>query len=115
SDENKTKVEVDLCFGNRYTVVGNYIAVTVGMGPPKGFPAGTFDSTAITAGASIGAFAAPSNSPAIRTAYVDQLPVSGQTEFIPIPLKAVQLLPVQSFLNVGETARIRFFSYGGNV
>lgn len=109
SDGNRTKVKFDLAFGKRLTVVGNYIAVTVGMDPPRP----TFACPTLTAGASIGAFAAPSPAPLVLTAYVDGIAAGTSSKFIPIPLKAVELLPLQSNMILGDTATISFFNYGG--
>jgi hypothetical protein len=110
SDGNRTKVTFDVALGKRLTVVGNYIAVTVGMDPPfVGHP-----TTQITAGASIGAFAAPSQGPLVRTAYLDDFD-PGVSNPIPIPLKAVALLPMQTSLILGGTATILFFNYGGSL
>lgn len=109
SDGNRTTVRADLALGNRFTVVGNYIAVTIGMAPPM---AGSV-STRITAGASIGAFAAPSQAPIFFTEYIDTLVIGATTPIIPIPLKAVQLAPLQTNLPLGDSVRLRFFDYGG--
>jgi len=107
SDGNRTKVRCDIGLGNRATVVGNYIAVTVGMDPP---PTGGFSTSAVvTCGASIGAFAAPSSAPVLRTVFIDELLVGGLA-FSQIPLKAVQLLPIQSNLPLGDTLIISFRS-----
>jgi hypothetical protein len=116
SDGNRTKIKFDLSFGTRLTVVGNYIAVTVGANPPMffGTPAQCL-TTPITVGASIGTFAAPSQSPLIYTAYVDALAPGAASALIPIPLKATQLLPIQSNLALTETYAIVFFDYGGNI
>lgn len=111
SDGNRTKVKCDLALGKRLTVVGNYVAVTVGVGPPGfGKP-----SPQITAGASIGTFAAPSQGPVVLTEYIDSLSINTDSDFIPIPLRAVALLPLQSGLLLGETADITFVDLGGAV
>jgi hypothetical protein len=114
SDGNRTKVKFDLSFGNRCTVVGNYIAVTIGMDPPMVNSV----STEITGGASIGTFAAPSQAPLIATAYEDFVhegpPVTNR-RLVPIPLKAVQLLPIQSNGALGSTALLEFLDYGGSL
>lgn len=115
SDGNKTSVKFDIGRGVRFTVVGNYVAVNVVAGPPS--KTGTvYDPTApITVGASLGAFAAPSQAPLIMTEYLDNLDQGAGNEsgFILIPMKAVQLLPVQSNLAAGETATLEFYGYGG--
>jgi hypothetical protein len=109
SDGNKTKVVADLALGKRATVPGNYVAVNVGMDPPGfGKPCPVID-----VGASIGAFAATSPAPLVRTVYADSVPTPGSSVAFPIPLKAVALLPVQSTLVVGESFRINFLDFGG--
>lgn len=108
SDGNRTKVRFDLGYGRRVSVVGNYIAVTVGV---DGI------SQVLTAGASIGAFAGTSSgAPLICSQFIDQLP--GQTRAIrQIPFKAVQLLPVMTNFVPGTTpqALIEFLDYEGAV
>jgi hypothetical protein len=111
SDGNRTKVKLDIGLGKRLTVVGNYVAVTVGVGRP-GF---NKPSPQFTAGASIGTFAAPSLGPVILTEYIDSLAINTDSVFIPVPLKAVALLPLQSGLQLGETADITFVDHGGAV
>lgn len=110
SDGNRQKIPFDLAEGVRFTVVGNYIALSVGMAPPA---AGS-TSPVITAGGSIGAFAAPSLAPVIYTTYIDHLAAAGATDFIAIPLRAKAVLPIQSGLNVGETFTLNFYDTGGN-
>lgn len=110
SDGNRTKVKFDLGFGTRCTAVGNYCAVTLGMDNPG---AG-IDSATIKVGASIGAFAAPSQAPLISTIYLDLLDGPGNSDLIPLPLKSVLLLPIQTSLLVGDHAELQFFDYGGN-
>lgn len=107
SDGNKTTAKCDI--NQRLTVVGNYVSVLVGCDPPFD----SFPTTDITVGASIGTFAAPSQSPVICTVYVDQLLPGTTSDFIAIPTKAVQLLPFFTNLALAETATIFFFGYGG--
>lgn len=111
SDGNKTNVKFDIGNGVRFTIVGNYVSVNVGMDPPSG------DNPAplVSVGASIGTFAAPSQAPIICSAYVDMLVNTEITDFIPIPLKAVKLLPMQTNMNQTEGAEIEFYGYGGGV
>ncbi len=109
SDGNRTKIKFDLALGNRCTAVGNYLAVTIGMDPPRL----ESDTTELTVGASIGAFSAPSQSPLICSAYIDDLVGLTGSNPIPIPLKAVQLLPMQSNAALAETSSIEFLDYGG--
>jgi hypothetical protein len=116
SDGNKTEVEFDIGQGQRFNVPGNYIAVRVKAGVPRienpalGIP----DPTApIVVGASIGPFAATSSAPLLCTRFIDFLAASVLSPFIPIPLKAVLLLPPQSDLAAGETATLEFYGWGG--
>ena len=110
SDGNRQKARFDLALGTRFTVVGNYIALTIGMeAPPK-----NFTSPVITGGASIGAFAAPSIAPVILTVFVDGLGANAATPVIPIPLRAKVLLPLQSNMALNETALLVFYDIGGN-
>lgn len=117
SDGNRTKVRFDLGYGRRFTVVGNYIALTLGVeaSTPDNNP-----STIITVGGSIGAFAAPTPAPLIRTVYVNSLatgapPPGSNGTVIEIPLKSVMLLPVQSTLALGGTARFNFLDNTGGI
>lgn len=109
SDGNRTKFKCDINHGTRLTVVGNYCAVTVGMDAPMEGK----DSAILTVGASIGTFAAPSQAPVICTLYVDGLEQNVSTDPLPIPLKAVQLLPIPTGLTLGGTYSIEFLSYAG--
>ena len=115
SDGNHTSVRFDIGAGKRFTVVGNYCSVLVGVNQPgPGKISGN-----VTIGASIGAFAAPSPCPTVLTHYLDaynyadDAPGLAAAPFIPIPLKAVQLLPIQSTLPVGTTMKIYFYPFGG--
>jgi len=90
-------VTVDVGLGRRLTVIGNYIAVLIGMDPPRSNLVGGLPSTSpvLTAGASIAAYAAGSAAPVVRTLYCDAIdPTSSGGEFhAAIPLRAVRLLP----------------------
>lgn len=109
SDGNRTSVRFDVGAGKRFTVVGNYCSVLVGVDPPfEGARTAT-----ISIGASIGTFAAPSPCPTTLTRYIDTLAPNVFSPFIAIPLKAVQLLAVQSNLIAGESLTVRFYSFGG--
>lgn len=119
SDGNRNKVQYDLGTGRRCTVVGNYIALALGMDPPYGSdftPPAPYASQVITVGGSIGCFAATSSAPLIRTLYVDQLPRTTSTQYLPIPLRASYLLPIQTSVQVGVTGTltIYFLDAGGN-
>ena len=61
---------------------------------------------------SIGTFAAPSRTPVILTIYLDNLPAGGVSDFIVRPMKAIQLLPIQSSAAGGLVA-LDFFNLGG--
>ena len=113
SDGNKTTVKCDIGNGTRLTIVGNYVSVLVGCDPPFGSPLAPFPTADITVGASLGAFAAPSQAPVICTVYVDQLAPGTTSDFIAIPTKAVRLLPFFTNLALAETASLAFFGYGG--
>lgn len=121
SDGNRNKVQYDLRLGQRCTVVGNYVSVLIGAEQP-GFG---FAPQILEVGASIGAFAAPSLAPLIRTIYIDGLggPIPQpmgtltRTGWLPIPLKAAALLPIQTDLPLtlaGERLSIVFADAGGN-
>ena len=112
SDGNHTSVRFDVGAGKRFTVVGNYCSVLVGVEKPTPGNA----SANISIGASIGTFGAPSPSPTVLTKYVDGLANSislNNSTFIQIPLKAVQLLPIQSNMIYGDVLTITFFPFGG--
>jgi hypothetical protein len=111
SDGNRNTVRCDVALGRRVTVVGNYVSVLVGQGPP-GF--GSL-SPVILAGASIGAFAATSVAPVVLTEYVDNLAIGVDSPFIAIPLKAAVLLPIQTDLVLGETLQLAFVDFNGTL
>lgn len=108
SDGNKTARRVDVGFGQRLTVVGNYVSVLVGMAPPMVGKT----NVPVTVGASIGAFAAPSSCPVILTEYIDQLDGGGDSDRLVRPQGAMQLLPLVTDLALGETAILTFYGYG---
>lgn len=114
SDGNtQNAATIDVGLGRRITVVGNYISVIVGMDPP-GQHLGVDDISApLTLGASIGAFAAPSATPPVRTIYANQ--VAAGALFPPafaIPLRSVFLLrPIVSAL--GAVITVVFSGFGG--
>ena len=108
SDGNRTSVKFDVGFGVRFTVVGNYVSVMVGMDPPmSGSPAAQ-----LSIGASLGLFAAPSQAPVFLTGYVDDLGVGASTGFIQRPQKAIQLGPIQTDAT-GGTTTLEFYHIGG--
>lgn len=108
SDGNTTtEVKFDLGFGQRFTVVGNYISVVVGMDAP----APSTKSAKLTAGASIGAFSAPSQAPALLTLYADEL-ANGDAATFPRPMRAMQLLPVQTTAAAGNM-KLEFLNANG--
>lgn len=110
SDGNRNIVEYDLRLGQRCTAVGNYLSVLIGAEQP-GFG---FDPQILEVGASIGAFAAPSAAPLVRTLYIDNLIAGDWTDFLPIPLKAAVLLPVQASITAGGQLDIILCDAGGN-
>lgn len=118
SDGNRTNnIVIDVGAGRRLTVVGNYVSVIVGMDPPTPaegiFPA--FKSAALTLGASIGTFAAPSQAPLVRTVWIDHMDNTVNTDIKPIPSRAVLMLkPVFLSPPTGRRLNVLFFDYGGN-
>ena len=119
ADGNKVSVVFDVSLGVRLNVLGNYVSVLVGMGVPRilspGPPIVYEESPTIVVGASLGAFASPSTAPVLRTLYLDDLGAGVTSPFLPIPDKAVLLLPLQTNQVLGETATIFFFGYGGGL
>jgi hypothetical protein len=110
SDGNRNRFQADLGNGRRITVAGNYVSAIVGMDPPRV----GFTSQVIEAGASIGAFAAPSRAPVIRTVYFDDLLTGSSAPLTPIPLRATELLPiVYQGPNLGNFV-LYFADAGGN-
>jgi hypothetical protein len=109
---------LDVRLGQRITVVGNYISVLVGMDPPRHYePPGTDETIGITVptvvmGASIGSFAAPSLAPVTRTLYFDQLPGGIPSSAVPIPQRAVTLLPPLAS-SPTDTLTIEFLTFNG--
>jgi hypothetical protein len=115
SDGNKTQVKLDLALGRRFTGVGNYVSILVGIDAPPNAES----SPTIQAGASIGVFAAPSVAPVVQTVYIpevnDALNVNTASDTFQIPMKAAMLLPMLSTLPLGATATIEFIGYDENV
>jgi hypothetical protein len=112
SDGNtQNKAILDVNLGRRITVVGNYISVLVGMDPPF------LDQAILTLGASIGAFAAPSQAPAIRTVYFDELGANTFSEPTPLPIRATQMLAPITSPDLGNfgVLFIRFTGLGGQI
>lgn len=105
SDGNRNKVRFDIGYGRRFTVIGNYIAVTVSVDG---------ESQVYTAGASIGAFAAPTPAVLTYTQRIDQLPTAQRTIF-QLPLRASAMLPVLSTMLLAETSKIDFLNDQGEV
>lgn len=108
ADGNRTLVQCDLGFGVRLTGVGNYVSVRASLDPP--IPGGI--NEAISVGASMGMFAAPSVAPIFRSAYLDLLGSGSRSDPIPRPAKATHLLPVLSTALVGAI-EIRFLGASG--
>ena len=120
SDGNRTSaIEIDVGLGRRVTVVGNYISVIVGMDPPPIFNS----SPTLTIGASIGAFAAPSQAPVTRTVYFSTSDIDPRAPGVitilkQIPPRSVQLLrPTSNAEDLppsGGFIIISFLDIGGN-
>lgn len=109
-----TKVAVDIGFGTRLTVPGNYVAVQVGMDAPRvNANAGIMAFTA-----SIGAFASPSVSPVFYTHYIDDLDAGEITDGtngpppIQRPAHASQILPILSTAT-GGSVLLQFYGQTG--
>jgi hypothetical protein len=105
----QTSVDVDIGLGKRFTVVGNYISVAVGMDQ---VPPGTFSGEMIL-GASIGTFAAPSAAPVVRSVYADALVAGVESAPFAIPLRATRLMPPLPTLSFTDTITIRFLNDAG--
>lgn len=101
---------VNLDIGQRCTVVGSYVSVSVALNPPRtDYPQGQ-----ATIGASMGFFAAPSVAPVIYTYYIDDLGEGITSALIPRPPKAIYLQPIQSLV-IGGSAEIYFYALDGTV
>lgn len=100
----------DVGLGVRFTGVGNYCSVLVGMGAPR---SGTVSGT-MSIGASLGFFAAPSQSPVTLTSYVDGLGFGEAAPAISRPSRASFLLPPQSS-DVSGLTQIDFLDYAGAI
>lgn len=109
SDGYRSTAKFDVGFGTRFTIVGNYCSVILGMDEPGP----TNLAATILAGVSIGTFAAPSASPVTCTAYIDGL-VAGGVAFVRRPLKATAILNLQTDLTAGVTTlAVHPFDGGG--
>jgi len=107
SDGFKTTAKLDVGYGTRFTIVGNYVTVLLGMGPPP--PESLGGSGILSVGASLGFFAAPSIAPVTYTAYIDG--TGGSTQSIIRPQKAQVLLPVQCSDPVAPIT-LQFYDFG---
>lgn len=114
SDGFQTSFMFDIGLGVRFTGVGNYCSVLVGMQPPRDskFPPYSGDSGVMELGASLGFFAAPSQAPVFFTSHVDDLAAAGTTDTIPRPSKAQFILPPQ-MLQPGGGCLLVFVDYSG--
>lgn len=110
SDGNTNQVKIDACFGRRFTVLGNYVSVVMGMDPP----ATGRSSVTMTVGASLGTFAAPSQAPVTLTSYIDSLANGSQSDYIQRPTRAVQVLPILTDAIAGNI-RLDLFDVDGSV
>lgn len=83
---------VDIGRGTRITGAGNYVTVTVLVGPP----APGYLSAICTIGARLGFFAAGSQAPPIYTTFIDDLAADDVTDPIEVPVRARFILPPMS-------------------
>lgn len=109
SDGTIGEVDFDIGCGTRFTVVGNYVSVVVGMIKPT---AASRNNPSMTVGASIGAFAAPSTAPVTLTKYIDRVLENNISDYIPRPAKAVSMLPPMCNQSAGTTV-VGLYGIGG--
>lgn len=103
-------VTIDVGLGKRVTVVGNYISVSVGMDAPPP----NQSALAMTIGATIGSFAAPTPAPTIRTVYCDGLvagAIFANSPQFAVPLRATRMFP--PLLLADDTITITFLNIVG--
>ena len=107
TDGITTSARFDIIAGTRFTVMGNYVSVLLGMEPPlQKFDEGGdpldppeyYDAGQMTFGASLAFFASPSVAPVTRTIYIDSLKTGKYSQLIPRPDKSTGILPPQSDL-----------------
>lgn len=111
TDGSISEVDFDIGYGTRFTVVGNYVSVVVGMSKPFG----DADNPSMTVGASIGTFAAPSVAPVTLTKYIDaDVGPDQNSERIQRPVKAISMLPPLCNQSTGTTV-VDCFGAGGGV
>jgi hypothetical protein len=99
-------ITIDVGFGTRLTMAGNYLSVLLGMGPAPG------TGPAIVIGASMGFFAATSTAPVTYTQYTDGL-ASGSRDVFQRPFKSTVMYPPQC--NQLGTYEVRFYSTQGTL
>ena len=104
TDGFQQSVTVDVGLGQRITVPGNMCIVLVQMlAPYAGLPSGV-----MTVGATISPFAAPSQSPVVLTAFVDQVNGVGFPSNIPRPNRAQAIWPPPQCSDLTGTVTGRF-------
>lgn len=108
SDGCRVSAKFDLNFGVRFTIACDNLTLLVGMDRP----ATGAESVALTVGASVGFFSAPSLAPVVCSLYVDSLDDGDDSGFLPRPLRAVQLLPILTDATGGDT-HVEFYGFGG--
>lgn len=92
ADGAKELVYVDVGFGTRLTVAGNYLSVLVGVKDP--YNVGTVSYPPIVVSASMGFFAATSTAPVIYTEFVNQLADNAQVR-LQRPFRSAVMYPPQ--------------------
>ncbi len=110
SDGNKCSVRFDVGLGRRFTVVGNYVSVVVGMLAPRE----GLNSDIVRMGASIGMFAAPSQAPPTFTVETVQIAAGSFSAVIPVPAKGSAILPLQ-MTDENGSALLYVFDFGGQL
>lgn len=109
SDGTIGEVDFDIGCGTRFTVVGNYVSVVVGMVQPT---RASRKNPSMTVGASIGAFAAPSQAPVTLTKYIDRVLENNISDYIARPAKAVSMFPPMCDQCAGTTV-VGLYGIGG--
>jgi len=104
------QVKFDINYGARFTLVGNYVSVLVGMDPPRR----GYMSASRRLGASLGFFAAPSTAPVTLTEYIDGLVAFGTT-FLTRPNRATAILPIQTSNPDTGILGLNFIEEGGGL
>lgn len=111
ADGTYGQAKFDINRGTRFTVIGDYISVSIGMDAPRP----TYNSAVRTIGGSLGFFAAPSLAPVTLTQYIDDLANPGGVASFPIPTRATAILPIQSSDPDFGLLSLLFFELGGGI